>query len=386
MADWARLANTTINEYLRGEEVQVMRNRKILALLQDRGRVTFNHNGLLLDWKIRYRRAPLTGFIDGDTLSFSRQNRWRTAQVDWRGYAMTDQMTEFEKQKNKGDAAIVKVWSEMAKLLVDDITDQFGDEPYIDGTAAGNSKRFLGIESFMASTVTGTKQPIGRPSQTSYAGNSCVLGNYGGSWSSTGSTADTATIPSGDWPTGTGDAHFDFWSPLIVDYTSAAVTGAAAGGTGITGWQASTKTWANTCLEAVRYGIINSQKNKSKKSMLDLVALEIEMFRLFKDKAQTEEQLFVTRGDAGDGLYKLGFKDIVNFDGIDVTSEYGIPRYTGYGWNIDAVELCSLLDVLIKSKGPDYDMASDAYRFAVFIMGNFKFNNIRQFAKWKNVT
>ena len=59
MADWARLANTTINEYLRGEEVQVMRNRKILALLQDRGRVTFNHNGLLLDWKIRYRRAPL---------------------------------------------------------------------------------------------------------------------------------------------------------------------------------------------------------------------------------------------------------------------------------------------------------------------------------------
>jgi hypothetical protein len=50
------------------------------------------------------------------------------------------------------------------------------------------------------------------------------------------------------------------------------------------------------------------------------------------------------------------------------------------------VELCSLLDVLIKSKGPDYDMASDAYRFAVFIMGNFKFNNIRQFVKWKNVT
>jgi hypothetical protein len=379
MADWARLANTTINEYLRGEEVQVMRNRKILALLQDRGRVTFNHNGLLLDWKVRYRRAPLTGFIDGDTLTFSRQNRWRTAQVDWRGYAMTDQMTEFEKQKNKGDAAIVKVWSEMAKLLIDDITDQFGDEPYIDGGAAGNNKRFLGIESFMGNSGAGTKQPIGKPNST-YAGNVCTLGNYGGTWTSTGSTTDS---PGGDWPTGTGDAHFDFWSPLIVDYTSAIATSTAAG---TTGWQASTKTWANTCLEAVRYGIINSQKNKSKKSMLDLIALEIEMFRLFKDKAQTEEQLFVTRGDSGDGLYKLGFKDVINFDGIDLTSEYGIPRFTGYGWNIDAVELCSLLDVLIKSKGPDYDMASDAYRFAVFIMGNFKFNNVRQFVKYKNVT
>lgn len=360
-----------------------MRNRKILALLQDRGRVTFNHNGLLLDWKVRYRRAPLSGFIDGDTLSFSRQNRWRTAQVDWRGYAMTDQMTEFEKQKNKGDAAIVKVWSEMAKLLVDDITDQFGDEPYIDGGAAGNNKRFNGIESFMGFRATaGTKQPIGKPNST-YAGNVTNLGNYGGTWSSTGTTNDTAGDTVGDWPTGTGDAHFDFWSPLIVDYTSAITTSTA---NGTTGWQASTKTWANTCLEAVRYGIINSQKNKSKKSMLDLVALEIEMFRLFKDKAQTEEQLFVTRGDAGDGLYKLGFKDVINFDGIDITSEYGIPRFTGYGWNIDAVELCSLLDVLIKSKGPDYDMASDAYRFAVFIMGNFKFNNVRQFVKWKNVT
>src|SRR5258708_2359145 len=102
MADWARLAATTINEYVRGEEVEVMRNRKILAMLQDRGRVTFNHEGLLLDYKVRYRRAPMSGFIDGDTLTFSRQNRHKTAQLDWRGYSMTDQMTEFEKQKNKG--------------------------------------------------------------------------------------------------------------------------------------------------------------------------------------------------------------------------------------------------------------------------------------------
>lgn len=377
MADWARLANTTINEYLRGEEVQVMRNRKILALLQDRGRVTFNHSGLLMDWKIRYRRAPLTGFIDGDTLSFSRQNRWRTAQLDWRGYAMTDQMTTFEKEKNKGDAAIVKVWSEMAKLLTDDITDQFGDEPYIDGAAAGNSKRFNGIESFMGNSGAGTKQPIGKPNST-YAGNICTLGNYGGSWSATGTTSDS---PGQDWPTGTGDAHFDFWTPLIVDYTSAIATSAS---NGTTGWAAATKTWPNTCLEALRYGIINSQKNKSKKSMLDLVALETELFRLFKDKAQAEEQILVP--GSNDGLRKLGFTDVVNLDGVDVTSEYGIPRFTGYGWNIDAVELCSLLDVLIKSRGPDYDLASDAYRFAVFIMGNFRFNNIRQFAKWKNVT
>lgn len=381
MAEWARIANTTINEYLRGEEVEVMRNRKILALLQDRGRVTFNHDGQLIDWKIRYRRAPMTGFIDGDTLTFSRQNRWKTAQLDWRGYSMTDQMTTFEKEKNKGDAAIVKVWSEMAKLLTDDLTDQFGDEPYVDGNAAGNTKRFHGIESFMGTSAAGTKQPIGLPNST-YAGVVCTLGNYGGVWSSTGTTTNA---PAGDWPTGTGDAHFDFWSPLVVNYTSSISTDTAASGAGTIGWQASTKTWPNTCLEATRYGIINSQKNKSKSGQLDLIAQETEMYRWFKDKAQVEEQLFVTRGD-DQGLYKLGFKDVINFDGIDITSEYGIPRYTAYGWNIDSVELCSLLDVLMKSRGPDYDIAADAWRFAVFIMGNFKFNHLRQFVKWKNLS
>ena len=184
MADWARLANTTINEYLRGEEVQVMRNRKILALLQDRGRVTFNHSGLLLDWKVRNRRAPMIGFIDGDTLTFRRQNRWRTAQLDWRGYASTDQITNFEKEKNKGDAAIVKVFSQLGVLLTDDLTDQLGDEPYIDGNATGNTKRFHGAESFLANSGAATNGYIANPNST-YANLKTNLGNYGGAWTGT---------------------------------------------------------------------------------------------------------------------------------------------------------------------------------------------------------
>jgi hypothetical protein len=378
MADWARLANTTINDYIRQEEIEIMRNRKILALLQDRGRVTFNHEGLLMDWKVRYRRAPMMGFIDGDTLTFARQNRNKTAQIPWAGYSATDQITNFEKEKNKGTAAIIKLWTEIPKALVDDVTDQFGDECYINSAATGNAKRMSGIETFLGNSGAGTKQPIGLANST-YAGLVCTLGNYGGSWSATGTTVQS---PSGDWPTGTGDAVFDFWTPLIVDHTSAVATNSAAG---TVGWQASTKTWANTCLEATRYGILNSQKNKSKRGMLDLITQEAELFRLFKDKAQAEEQIHVIPGDAN-GLRKLGFNDVINFDGVDITTEYGIPRYTAYGWNIDSVELCSLLDVLIKARGPDYDIAADAHRFAVFMMGNFKFDQIRTFVKWINVS
>lgn len=378
MADWARLANTTINDYLKGEEVDVMRNRKILALLQDRGQVSFGHSGLLLDYKVRYRRSPMSGFVDGDTLTFSRQNRHRTAQLPWRGYSAQDQITGFEKEKNKGDQAIIKIFSELAKFLVDDVTDQLGDEPYIDGNASGNTKRWMGIETLFNNGGAGTKQPVATPSGT-YATNRTDLGNYGGAWSATGSTVNATT---GDWPTGTGDAHFDFWSPLIVDYTSAIATSSAAG---TTGWAAATKTWANTCLEALRYGIINSQKNKSKEGMLDLITLEGELYRLLKDKLQSEERVNTSPG--GDtGLSKLGFKDTIMIDGVEVTSEYGIPRGVGYGWNIDCVQINSLLDVLIKARGPDYDLASDAYRFAVFVMGNMRFEAIRQFVKWQAVS
>ena len=377
MADWARITNTTIAEYIKGEENNVMRNRKILAMLQDRGRVTMNHAGLNVDWKVRYRRAPMQGFADTDTLSFARQNRHKTATLDWRGYSITDQMTDFEKEKNKGEAAIVKLWSNIAKMLMEDMEDKLGDEVYIDGNATGNSKRFHGIESFFSTSGASVKQPVGLPNDT-YAGLVATLGNYGGAWTTTGTTTTNT-----DWPTGTGDAHYDFWSPLVVDYTSGITTNTT---TGVYGWAASTKTWPNTCIEAIRYGLSHSKKNKSKRGLTDLITLESMMYRQLKDKLQAEEQLNVVRGDADSALYKVGFRDIINVDGTDVTDEYGITSNRGYGWNFDSMELCSLRDKLFNPEGPDRDISSAAWRFAIFIMGNLKFASPRGFIKWLNIT
>src|SRR5262249_41119019 len=114
MAEWSRIVNTTIHEFIRGAEVNVLRNRKLLALMKERGRITFNHAGDLLDWKVRYKRAPMIGYADSDTLTFSRRDRWKTAQLDWRGYAATDSMTKKEKLMNKDVAAIVKIYTEVA--------------------------------------------------------------------------------------------------------------------------------------------------------------------------------------------------------------------------------------------------------------------------------
>lgn len=361
MAEWSRIVNTTIHKFIREQEINVLRNRKLLALLQKKGRIIMNCSGDLLDWKVRYKRAPMVGFADMDTLTFTRKDRWKTAQLDWRGYAIPDAMTKRERLINKNMEAIVKVYSELATNLLEDMEDQFGDELYIDGNATGNSKRIHGIESFLGDTNTEAAAGFIYPPSDTYAGLVTTLGNYGGNWSTAGGNVN--------WPTGTGDAHYDFWSPLIVKYDSAS-------------WTATGTTWFDNCREALRYGILKGRKNKSKKGMLDLIILENELYRIFEEKIEATEQLHTRRGE-GVSLLSLGFTDSINFEGVEVTYEYGVPTDIGYGLCTECMELCSLQEQMFKPEGPDYDPASQSYRFTIDFFGNLKVASPRNFVKWR---
>jgi hypothetical protein len=350
--EWSRIVNTTIHEFIREVEPNIMRNRKLLAMLKARGRITFGHAGDLMDWKVKYKRAPIQGYADTDTLTFSRRDRWKTAQLEWRGYAATDAMTKLEKLKNKNTEAIVKIYSEIATSLMDDLDDQFGDELYIDGNAAGNAKRIHGIESFFsANSGVSANGFVAFPNNT-FAGLSTALGNYGGNWTTSGGVTT--------WPTGEGDAHYDFWSPLIVSYTNAS-------------WLAATKTWPNTCREALRFGIVKGKKNKSKKGNIDMILLNDELYRNFEDAQEVNERLIVKRGDKM-SLYELGFTDAINFDGTELTYEYGVPAAVGYGWALEQMELCSLQEQMFVPVGPDFDIASQSWRFSIDFFGNIRWN------------
>ena len=366
--NWSRIVNTTITKYFRTVEDAVMRNRKLLAMLMDRGRVSMNNSGKDMDWKVKFKRGPLQGLLGGDTLTFAQRDRWRTATLDWRGFAVTDSITKTEREKNKGTEAIVKVFSEMAKCMASDLDDGFGDQLYVDGNAAGQESSIHGIESFMGTSGPATNGYVGTPSDT-YAGLSTALGNQGGTWSQSGGATT--------WPSGTGDAHYDFFSPLIVDYTD-------------TAWQAATKTWPNTCIEAIRYGITKGQRNKSKSGKLDLILLENELYRNLKDKYQAEENIYVARNEGKGSLYSLGFTDVLNVDGTDVTFEYGVPSAVGYGWCLDLMEIMSLQSVLFKTEGPDRDIANQSDRVSVDFIGNVRFGNenggVRNFIKMMSIT
>lgn len=349
-APWSRVLNSTIKNYIRERENNTLRNRKLYALMKKKGRISFNWSGTAMDWKVKYKRVRLVPFADGDTIEFSRKERNRTATLDWRGYSGSDSMTKGEFLMNRNKEAIIKEWSNIATDLIDDMEDAFGEELYVDGYAAGNSKRLHGIESFMQATANagnGAATPTGQ-----FAGLSCVPGAYGGAW-------DSGSKPG--WPHGRGDAHYDFWSPLIVDY-------------GDTLFDATTHTWENNCVKAIAFAIIKSKKSKSEKGQLDCIILDDELYRQYVEVYRTKERIYVERAAAKSELIALGFNDVINQDGTDVTWEYGIPPGVGYGFNVDMMELRSMQAQLFVPDGPDMDIATKSWRFAVDMYANCAWN------------
>ena len=365
---WERIVNTTAPKFIKKEEVNILRNRRLLDLLRRKGRISFNWSGRYMDWKVRFKRAPMSGYSDSDVLTFARRSKHKTAQLEWRGYAATDSMTRFEREMNKNDAAIIDIWDGILNSLVDDVTDQFGDKFYVDGNASANLKDIHGIESFLGQSGGVTNSPIGAASDT-YAQLDTTLGAYNGTWTTGVGAA---------WPKGTGDAHYDFWTPLLVDYTNTLAT--ASGG-----WTSSTAMWAARCLEVMGWAISHSMRNKSMKGRVDLCMLAIEMHRLLKEALRAKEHIVINQGrDNAEGGTGVGFGDTFYIDGCECATEYGIPANTGYGFNTNYIELRSLQKELFKTDGPDFDKRTQAWELDVVFLGNAVFNSPRNFFKLYN--
>ena len=368
---WSRVINSTIRQYIRQEEVNILRNRKLTALLKKRGRITFNHSGTAMDWKVRYRRTPLTGFADGDTVTFVRQDHDKTAVLDWRGYSAADAMTKGEYLMNRGTEAIIKLFDSRNKRLLEDVEDQFGEQFYIDGTAAANTKLLHGIESFMGNSGAVAGQGIATPSG-SFAGLSCVPGNYGGSWS-------------GTWPNGKGDPEYDFWTPLIVDVgnTMFVPAGTTANSSSEL-WNFADSAGNSVALEAISFAIIKGKKSPSAKGQLDLFLLNDEAYRQYLPRLRSKERIVVNNNNSE--LLALGFGDVVQQDGKDITWEYGLPSgVIGYGLNLDQMELRSQQAQVWVPEGPSFDDATKTWRWSIDFFGNIVWNP-KYFVKLVNVT
>lgn len=356
-----RLA-TTIHNYIRGAVDVMSRKRKLLALMRSKGKMEMNCSGDMCDWGVEYQEGSLSAYTGNFT--FTPVDRFKRAQLDWGGYAVPDVIQERERIVNKGKEALIKVYGEMGKRLEADMRKQFPEQLLIsDGNAAGSELAISGLETFFSiSGAEAADVPVG-VNNDAYAGISTAGGAYGGDWDE---DSDGDSI----WPKGNGPTVFDFWRPLVVLYDSASPKLSAA-----------TPSWRNNCEEALRFGIDFSMRNDNVDGQLDIVLLWIDGYRQFKEVQASKERINVSTESP---LYKLGFRDMLNFEGVDITKEYDVPDEVGYGIPTGVMTLQSLLPELFRVRD-EFDLASDSHRFVCDFHGQLKCESIRHFVKWRKI-
>ena len=69
MAEWTRIDKTTIEEHLREEEINILQNQKILALFQLNKRISYNHSGKSMTWRVRKSRNTMQAYGDAQEIS-----------------------------------------------------------------------------------------------------------------------------------------------------------------------------------------------------------------------------------------------------------------------------------------------------------------------------
>ena len=355
MAEWAGVISTTAEKFLQGAADQTIRNRLILSLLKEYGRIEYNQNSYQLTWDVEYAQQPVESYGDAGVIDFTRHDLYKQLTVDWRGYYASDMMTEKERLMNAGNVRIIDRYGRIMPTLMKAINAKFSGELFIDGNAAGNENRLHGLESFCGSGTTVAADRIAQPSDT-YAGLSTALGNITGSWSTDLATSPNAAVAT-DWPYGQGDSEYDFNSPKLVNWSS-------------NNWGTGSTSWEDNCERVIRQTILWLTHGGGKESRPTCFLLSTDLFYAFQNKQEAKTRILVPHKEADD----LGFGDALNENGVIIKSDYDVPSETGYALNVHQMQLSSLDSKLFSSRGPEYDIKTNAYLFLVGFFGNCRYN------------
>jgi hypothetical protein len=366
--DWARTIGTTLVTHLREEELTTFRQFKVFAALEANGKVAMNQGGRGFDWQVRYRNQPVTSNNGESPRVFARQNLWQRANLPYRGYSVTDQVTKREMLENRGAQALVDVAGKMASRLQESMQQHLSFEVYNDGNATGNENRWHGLESIFAIDGTvnvndGTKRtanaadPFAWTSDT-YAGLSTQLGYIAGS-----------QLAAGSWPYVPCDPEYDYYSPLVCNYTSTYFKGATA-------------TWKDQCIEAIREAVNYAKRNDTKEDKIDMIMLDRKLYVQFLARLDSRERAIVSKAN---GLRSYGFGDVVELDGIEISTEYAVPAGVGYGLSIGNMELKCMEGQLMTAEGPFYNEELQSHRYAVSVLANIKLKSPRNFVKFQAI-
>jgi hypothetical protein len=311
-----------------------------MAMFRKLGLIKYNQGGPKFDWRVKFK-LPLPKPIAGDMQPHEPQRRSlvRTAELDWRGYELSEAISKFEKLQQQGSKVkLFDLVEDATKSLTEGMVNFFHKEFYNDGYT--NTDSIHGFESWLNFT-NGAKAAV---AADTYAGLSTILGTYGGSWLN-------GTYPEGDC---NNTPEYIAWTPLGWDYTASE-------------WDTDGTSFKETAPEVLRTAIFH---NKKRDYPLDVIILDGELYTDFLNAISEKERIQVTRGAGGSLAIKLGF-DAINYDGVDVVTEWGVPTGVGYGLSLrnKAIQLCSMQDQLFVADKDD-DWSTKTHRLSLDFYGN----------------
>jgi hypothetical protein len=353
--EWIGLVATNAPDFAKGFEDLTVRSRYILSLAKQRGRFEYNKKGYEWNWQVQFDQQNVTQYADGGNLDFERSDLFRRLTIDSRGYTATDKMTDKEKEQYGGNTGLINRYNEIGKLLMQSMSDKFGGELYKDGNAAGRESSIHGIESFMGSGTTVAADLVAQPSDT-YAGRSTALAADGGTWSSVLTTSPNAAVDT-DWPNGQGDSKYDYMAPKLLNWSSS-------------NWGTSSATWASNGHFVISQGQTWLTMTGGAKGAVDVFVCAADLFQGYKNSLATLRRVIVPHKGAND----LGFGMAINQDGMAIMPDFDCPVNTGYFINVDQMKICSQTANLFFSKGPEYDIKTNAFLWLMGFYGNCQWN------------
>lgn len=344
---WREVSNLTVRNYL-----QIYNMRKYGAL-------TFNAKAMAQVWNARAKMPTILPAIDGQPIEFTNWDTDIQFYIGYKGYRGSDILPEAEALQNIGSPnAITNRYDRKSKELAEAMVRHVATSFYLDGNDTANAAEMTGIKTALAydSATCGAADRIAQANGT-YAGQSCVLGNLGGSWSSGMATKPNANLAK-DWPMGQGSTEYDATTPLIVNYAA-------------NSWGTAATTWAANAIAATSYAqsAMLSRGGQSMVGAMPQVVMASDMFPDFKNSFRTNNRQIMPFRD-GD----LGYPgETLMVDGMVYSMAYEVPVGEAYMYLPQYAEAFFLHPEIYGARGPEYSMPHGGHLYFVSSYGNYKF-------------
>lgn len=347
--------------YWKGISDLTVRNFLTFYMLRKYGSLTFNARGHSQVWNARVKQPQVAPAIDGQPLEFVNWDTDIQYYIGIKGFRGSDMMGEQEYLQSQGAAeAITNRYERKSKELGQAMTEALSHSFWKDGNLPANAFIPAGIKTALGydPATCGLADKVARP-LGSYAGQSTVLGNLGGSWPAySGAGAAPNTSLGKEWPFGQGSPEFDGTSGMVVNYASS-------------GWDTGSTCWGQNAVAATSWAQ-TAALHRGGTSMTGApmnVVMASEMFTEMKQSFRDNNRQIMPWTD-GD----LGYPgETLKVDGMVFSMDYAIPPGEAYGFLPQYIEAFFLHPDIYGTMGPEYSMSHTAYLYYVSSYGNFKF-------------